>query len=188
MNNNDRRVKRTRKLLKNALIELTKQKNYESITIRDITDCADIGYATFFRHFEGKDDLMLDIFTGIIEDLEAVPGEHNRDYFEQEGKLLFEHASENKSLYRCILDSKIFSGKLSEHIRDMVLRHLESHQDQFNASDIPLDAAAQHMVSSTLGLMDWWLMHKKPYSIDKMALIYEKLVIKSTWSALGANL
>src|SRR5437879_11312519 len=47
----DRRVKRTQKALARALIELTLEKGYEAITIRDITDKAEVGYATFFRHY-----------------------------------------------------------------------------------------------------------------------------------------
>ena len=53
MNTDDRRVMRTRRLLKQALIELTNEKSYEEITIRDITDQADIG------NFENRHFLVL---------------------------------------------------------------------------------------------------------------------------------
>ena len=74
MNDEDRRVTRTRRLLKQALVDLTSEQTFETITLRDITDRADIGYATFFRHYDGKDELMLEIFTGIIEELESQGG------------------------------------------------------------------------------------------------------------------
>ncbi|NCF69861.1 MAG: TetR/AcrR family transcriptional regulator, partial [Chloroflexi bacterium] len=45
----DRRIRRTRRLLEAALLDLVDEQPYPSITIRDITDRADIGYATFFR-------------------------------------------------------------------------------------------------------------------------------------------
>src|SRR5205809_797707 len=47
----DRRVRRTQQLLAEALIALTLEKGYEAVTIRDITKRADVGYATFFRHY-----------------------------------------------------------------------------------------------------------------------------------------
>ena len=72
MNPEDRRVLRTRRLLKQALIDRAEDKTFEEITIRDITDHADIGYATFFRHYDGKEDLMLEIFTSIIEELSDI--------------------------------------------------------------------------------------------------------------------
>ena len=44
----DRRIKRTQKLLQEALIELTLEKGFDDVTIRDITERADVGYTTFF--------------------------------------------------------------------------------------------------------------------------------------------
>jgi AcrR family transcriptional regulator len=185
MNPEDRRVLRTRRLLKQALIDLVEEKTFEEITIRDITDRADIGYATFFRHYDGKEDLMLEIFTSIIEELESLPDRHGDRYFEQEGYLLFEHVSENKKLYRSILDSHTFSRQLREHVKDMVQQHLDRHADEISSPEIPLDVAAQHMVSSLLGIIDWWLSQEQPYSSEQMALIYERLIIQATWHALN---
>lgn len=187
MSTEDRRVLRTRRLLKQALIDLSSEKTFEDITIRDITDLADIGYATFFRHYDGKDELMLEIFTGIIEELESLPDKHAERYFEQEGYLLFKHVSDNSDLYRSILDSLTFSRQLREHIKKIVQRHLDKHAHQVASPVIPLEVAAQHMVSSLLGLIDWWLSQDQPYSIDDMALIYERLIIQATWLALDED-
>ncbi len=58
MESQDRRIKRTQQLLAKALIALTLEKGYEVVTIRDITEWADVGYATFFRHYYSKDALL----------------------------------------------------------------------------------------------------------------------------------
>jgi len=187
MHNKDRRVVRTRRLLKQALVDLTSERDYEKITIRDITDRADIGYATFFRHYYGKDDLMLEILTNIITELESLSDKHGEKYFEQEGYLIFEHVSKNRPLYRSILDSHTFTKKLREHLKKMVQTHLSSHAQQISQPAIPIEIAAQHMVSSLLGLIDWWINQKQPYSIDQMATIYERLIIQATWHALGKD-
>jgi AcrR family transcriptional regulator len=65
----DRRVKRTQNLLAKALIALTLEKGYEVVTIRDITERADVGYATFFRHYHSKDELLQDVSEVVIEEL-----------------------------------------------------------------------------------------------------------------------
>jgi AcrR family transcriptional regulator len=184
MEKEDRRIARTRRLLKAALIELIDEQAYEKITIRDITDRADIGYATFFRHYDGVDDLMLEIFSGIIEEIESLPETHGEGYFEQEGYLLFEHVAKNRSLYRGILDSYTFAGKLRDHIRNTVRKHIDSHAEEISSSEIPIDIAAQHMVSSLLGLIDWWLTENAPYSLERMAMIYDRLIIQATWDVL----
>ena len=92
---------------------------------------------------------------------------------------------ENQAMYRSILDSRPFARKLREHIKGIVQMHLESHADQFTDSAIPLEVAANHMVASLLGLIDWWLFNGTPYSIEKMAMIYRRLIVEATWHALG---
>jgi AcrR family transcriptional regulator len=187
MNTDDRRVLRTKRLLKQALIELTNEKSYEEITIRDITDQADIGYATFFRHYDGKDDLMLEIFTETIDEIESLPAEHGDRYFEQEGFLLFEHVSENQSLYRSIFDSQNFTRKFREHTKQMVQMHVMEHSHQISAPSFPVEIAAQHMVSSLIGLIDWWLVNDLPYPVERMAMVYERLIVQATWHALDSD-
>lgn len=187
MDQNDRRVLRTRRLLKQALIELINERSYEEITIRDITDRADIGYATFFRHYDGKDDLMLEIFTGIVDELEALPDRHVERYFEREGYMLFEHVRENHVMYRGILESRSFAPKFRKHIADMVQMHLYQHAKQIPSHAIPLEIAANHMVSSILGLIEWWLSNDMPYSSERMAMVYQRLIIEATWHALNPD-
>src|SRR5260370_35608344 len=65
----DRRVRRTQQLLARALIALTLEKGYEAVTIRDITERADIGYATFFRHYRDKDQLLEDVLDVVLSEL-----------------------------------------------------------------------------------------------------------------------
>ncbi|MEG0256184.1 TetR/AcrR family transcriptional regulator [Vagococcus sp.] len=54
----DPRVIRTRNLIIDSLIRLSKQKNFESITIKDITSEATVNRATFYYHFTDKYDLL----------------------------------------------------------------------------------------------------------------------------------
>ena len=65
----DRRVRRTRKSLEDALIALTLEKEYEEITIQEITERADVGYRTFFRHYADKDDLLRDVLESTTMEL-----------------------------------------------------------------------------------------------------------------------
>ncbi|MEM6707029.1 MAG: TetR/AcrR family transcriptional regulator, partial [Acidobacteriota bacterium] len=55
----DRRVTRTKRLLRQALMELVREKDYARITVQDILDRADVGRSTFYTHYRDKDDLLL---------------------------------------------------------------------------------------------------------------------------------
>ncbi len=180
----DRRVRRTRRALTAALVELASQRPYESITIRDITDQADIGYATFFRHYESKDDLMLDVFLNIARELEAMGGQHSQDYFEQEGTVIFAHVQANEALYRGILESLVFRRKLIKLFAEHTARHIALHQPSFENPAVPLEIAVNHMALSFVGLIEWWLDRKMPMSIEQIAQIYNRLIIQGTMYAV----
>ena len=59
MRKSDRRIRRTRRLLGEALIRLALEYDYDEISIRRLTQRADVGYATFYRHFKSKDELFI---------------------------------------------------------------------------------------------------------------------------------
>jgi len=58
VNEADPRVKRTRKLLQDALMELLAEKSFDAITVQDIADRSTINRATFYTHFVDKYELF----------------------------------------------------------------------------------------------------------------------------------
>lgn len=60
-NKEDPRVRRTHRLLVESFGKLLSIKNYESISITDITKEADVNRATFYAHFSDKDELFEEI-------------------------------------------------------------------------------------------------------------------------------
>jgi AcrR family transcriptional regulator len=63
----DRRVQRTRKFLQGALTELVAEKDYDTITVQEILDRADVGRSTFYTHYRDKDDLLHSILERLDE-------------------------------------------------------------------------------------------------------------------------
>ena len=54
----DRRTRKTRQLLRDALLALLKEKRYEEISVQDIIERADVARSTFYMHYMDKDDLL----------------------------------------------------------------------------------------------------------------------------------
>jgi AcrR family transcriptional regulator len=74
----DRRSQRTRQQLTQALAELMHTKRYNAISVREITERANIGRSTFYAHFTDKDDLLVQGVRHMVDDLEQdVPGARN---------------------------------------------------------------------------------------------------------------
>ena len=68
-NNDDRRVRKTKKALQNAFAELLLTKEIQNISIRELTDYADIHRATFYMHYKDIYDLYEQLEDTIIYDL-----------------------------------------------------------------------------------------------------------------------
>jgi AcrR family transcriptional regulator len=182
----DRRIARTQRLLGEALLELIQEQSFDSITIRDITERADIGYATFFRHYDSKEELLAQQLESIIRQLEDMVGERDDDYFEREGELLFEHVGQNELLYRGLLGGHAHV-QVIRRLRDALIRvirpHIEGHLPDEELL-IPLEIAVNHVAASALELVAWWLENDMPYPPKEMSRTYDRLIVQATWRAI----
>ena len=83
----DPRIGRTRAALSRALLALVEEKSFAELSVGDIVTRAGIGYATFFRHYPGKDALLLDVADALTDELLALmlPALLQEDHDEQDG-------------------------------------------------------------------------------------------------------
>lgn len=180
----DRRVRRTQQLLGEALVSLIPEKGYDAITVRDITDRADVAHATFYRHYRNKDELLAKRLEVVITELEGYVREPTlRD---AEGYLIFKHVQENSTLYRILLDSQ-GTTRVRKHVKDIIAANFLRTCDpllQTHSNLIPPPIAANHMAASLLALIEWWLEHNIPYPPHQMAKIYDYLIKAVTLDAV----
>ena len=65
----DRRVRKTRRQLRECLISLLKEKKVQDITVRELTDMADLNRGTFYLHYYDIHDVLSDIFNDMTQDM-----------------------------------------------------------------------------------------------------------------------
>ena len=130
----DRRVERTRQLLRDALVSLILEKGYQKITVQDIIDKANVGRSTFYSHYQDKEDLLFSGFDELAYDLDRhrrPPDETGED---QEHLLhsleFFIHANDNRELYMAMSESG-GGEQLLEIGRQHMQNHIEAHLVQF---------------------------------------------------------
>src|SRR5574341_995316 len=106
----DPRVRRTRRILHDALVSLILEKEYSAISIKDITDRAEVAYITFFRHYNGIDELLMEVLDqGLVEllrHIEILAGKTEDPANEVEGRLIFEYIDQKSDLFRILLKSQ----------------------------------------------------------------------------------
>ncbi len=68
----DKRIRRTKKLLKQSLCELMKQKPFKNITVSDIVRQADINRGTFYAYYQDVYDLREKVENEMTESLKQI--------------------------------------------------------------------------------------------------------------------
>lgn len=68
----DRRVRKTKKVLKESLATLLLEKNINSITVQELVKHAGINRGTFYLHYRDIYDMLSQIETEMIEELEEI--------------------------------------------------------------------------------------------------------------------
>lgn len=176
----DRRVQRTRTLLRNALMQLLRQKSYDAITIEDITERANLGRTTFYLHYQSKDDLLLDHHTEFTAELNL--DKLNREQLlgnEPQPELVdfLQQLYAGKAMYQAFTQAKDADIIMGNIRRQMVDNFQESLMDAFPdiVPDPPADILTQYLVGAQLRLIDWWINTRTAYTAEQIAAILHQL-------------
>lgn len=183
MEKQDRRVRKTQQALSEALVALILEKGYDAITIKDITDRADVAHATFYRHYRDKDELLRQKLGEIVGEIEAMTREPILQ--DSEGYLIFKHAQENSNLYRILLGSPGTLQVRKWLQNQLAANTLQTCKQLYQPNGlIPPQIAAQHIAGSLLLLIESWLEQNMPYPPQQMAKIYRRLIANATLNAV----
>jgi AcrR family transcriptional regulator len=184
----DRRVRRTQKLLGEALIAEALEKGYKNITIQDVTKRADVGYRTYFRHYTGLDELLVSVAQDRLDELYEIlnlPQLGNIsgnpvEYFQGIGHTLFQHVEENQVNIRFLLLDEGM-GFVFDPVMKRATQRLEDFLSNLPQENIPASLAANHIISSVFSLIRWWLENDSQPSPGEMGDLFTDLVIKPVW-------
>jgi AcrR family transcriptional regulator len=174
----DARRVRSRKALRKALLALLEKKPFDQITIREITATADVGYATFFRHFATKDDLLNELAAGRIRTLLELSSDLLMDDESLvAARALCTYVDEHRALWTALL-----TGGAAGTIREEFIRQTcKIAGESIHGSGhfwLPGNLAVVYGAGSTIDVLAWWLSQESHHSIDEMAKVLDELVMK----------
>lgn len=161
----DRRVRRTRRLLRDALVSLSLERGYATVTVEDITERADLGRATFYKHYTDKDDLLDRVVTDLLDELQdrlrPLVQASEVGFTGKPALEIFRHADEERDAYRMVLRGE-GDGRA---LRQFTQAQTEATADVFRARAahegvtprISVDVLARAWVGEQLAVLAWWL-------------------------------
>jgi AcrR family transcriptional regulator len=189
----DKRVQRTRELLQKTLIELITERGYDTITVQDIVERANIGRTTFYLHYNNKDELFLSCHEAVVRKFHLGP----LNPFSREELLAPEAPAELTSAYQHLENARtllysIFQGRDSllilRRLRDWNAQEIEANlRSAFvqEESSIPLDVLANYLAGAQIALIQWWLERRQRRTLQDLAQMFHRLQRATIRDAFG---
>ena len=177
----DRRIRRTKRILRNSLIELLTSKDLNEITVSELTNHADVNRGTFYSHYQDVYDLFKEIEQGVLDDLlgilmpvfsspqtwRAVLRE-SLMYMQDRGKVFSIILSSTDSAFY----DKIIS-RLHAVIKDVQVLSFSNEKREYN------EYLYVYCITGIINVMQSW--HKRDYihPIEEMAELTETLILRT---------
>lgn len=212
----DVRSLRTRIQIRDALMALLLEGNFDQITVSALVKRAGINRATFYRHYSDIYDLAHRLTEVLFMDVEAHLAAVYRDEKlepHQSGsvaggglppqqresridpghgwEILFEHVAEYAQFYRAMLQPggiPGFRARVEAVVEAQMLALLPSYGFRPEASRIPVALAVRYLAAAQVGFVQWWLEHDMPFPpVEAARHLLTLHVMGGTW-ALGLDL
>jgi AcrR family transcriptional regulator len=152
-NPEDRRVLRTRRMLREALIELIIERGWDNVSVQDICDRADVGRSTFYTHFADREELLLGGFDDLRKTLRAhKSGAHKLAFV----RGLIEHAHEHSQLFRAIIGKRA-GHAIEKRFRQTVISLVRDDLAEHGFAGRALEVTTYYVAGALVELLTWWV-------------------------------
>ncbi len=167
--NENRRVRMTKQLMKNALLELLEQRELVNITVTAICQTADVHRSTFYKYYTDPADLLKDVEQDILDLLPSPPELLNLENPEQlltTTTVFFDNVKRNEKSLRIL-----FNKRTGNHLAAKLIEY-------FCSGDFPVgtdaDELSAHFIRlyiacGTIGMLREWVCAGFPVSSRKIA-------------------
>ncbi len=158
MNNTDRRVKRTKKVLRDALISLLEKKTINEISVTELTNLADVNRATFYFYYTDLLDMLQQIQNESFLAFKEILTESNSTITTIEGftdytERLFNYCKEQESLVKFIIknDTNIY-----KQIQSLMFSNIPNSKELFDTGN-PARYTTNYVINAMVGIMIDWM-------------------------------
>lgn len=179
----DRRIRRTKKAMTEALAKLLLEKSLNNISVREIADMADINRGTFYLHYRDvydmADKLQNEIFEKFNEIVDNYESEENRADLFPLIEQLFNLLAENSDLAKVLLGKNgdaAFVDKLKSVIKEKCFVNAQKILNIKNGNEFIY--FYHYIVSGCIGICDNWLNSGMKETPREMAGFTEKFILE----------
>ena len=191
---NDLRVIKTKQLLKDALLALIKEMNFESISVKKLTDRAQINRSTFYAHFYDKYDLLEktinDELLSFVKEAAPKSGEEltsvntPKSFYLRATQYIYQHAE----FFKIMMGENGISS-FQQQFLQIIKRYMANHLEKFHPHPdelgIPREFLISYVAHAYVGVISYWLESEMQYSPQYVAEKLADMTVKGLLSVAG---
>ena len=177
-----RRVRKTKKILRERLTQLLKEKKIQDITVRELTEMADLNRGTFYLHYKDVFDLLEqteeELLTAFRQLLNRLNSKNTDNELVPVFEEIFSMVKENGDLVEILLGENgdlNFLNRLKALIREKCLEDWMEMFRKRNSSSF--EACSAFIVAGSVGLVQHWLQSGMKQSPRELAVLAERLFL-----------
>jgi AcrR family transcriptional regulator len=179
----DRRVRKTKQILRESLITLMKEKSISEITVREISELADINRGTFYLHYQDIYDMVTKVQDEIFDEFNSIVNARSPEEIKNETVLILEdiysYLADNEALCSVLLSSNgdiAFLERLRSAVREKCIYDFDTVFNK-NKSQY-FECFASFIVAGSIGLIQEWFNTGMKESPHEMARITNDIIVQ----------
>lgn len=179
MKQENQRVKLTKRLIREALVELLKTKHLRQISVRELCEHAGINRSTFYKHYGAPENVLQEILSYQIENIIALADDDGKPisaqiYLER----VCQYMWENRNLHKVLFSSQTGTEETDLfRMTTNAMWSVQTFRPEMKDLDPVTDQAAMLFVESgCYAVFRWWLMEDVAQTPKEIAQIICRLI------------
>lgn len=164
----DMRARKTRAAIRKAFREMLMEMDYDQISIKELTERADINRRTFYLHYTSMDELLNELIDeiadGYVRTTNSLNGYSDQEKIARAFLLYFAQQDELHEKIICNSNFKYISDRINRRISDSNQNHVD---DLGKVSPYMKNIIISYLNMSCLGMYRRWVADKKRIPLDE---------------------
>ncbi len=169
----DRRIRKTKKAIRLAFAELLSQKDINEITVRDISDLADINRKTFYNYYSGIYQIVDEIENEIVLAYESILGEVDLKRDLKNPYRIFERLTAiintDLDFYGYLLSMRGNVSLVSKIVTMLKTKTKEALRSQIEMDETTADIVLEYAISGMIAVYQQWFNSNRRQSIEEIS-------------------
>ena len=189
VNDNDSRVKRTKKLIRKGLAELAKKKSINKITVKELTDLIEINRGTFYLHYKDIFDLVDSIENSLYDEFnEIIKTVNPKTILETPIDILEKFCvfiSENADAFVMLIGENgdaNFVYRIGTVMNDAVFELFSSIYPEMDSERYSF--TYEYCKYGSVGLIRCWIIENHDWTPRQVAELWLRLIARGVWGIM----